>query len=277
MFMFLGLFGLIAFIVFIIMAIISLRKKNGKAVRYFIIAGVGFILILVGAVNVNSTNVAKEKTQEETEIDAKPEEKADVEKKKKEKEDAKKKKEAEKKKQAKKDDEKKEKEEVEKDKQAKEDVEKKEKEKTDKQTKKDTKKKKKDTKKKKKDGGEKFEVGFEDYKVILEENDIEMQTKEGKKIIVLPFTWENLTNEKLTFLTLGGLVVKQNQEELLQYNRDEWTNPDSDIFKENASGDKKTISPTYQLINETDPIEVIFHSYSDLGEDPETIKININK
>jgi outer membrane biosynthesis protein TonB len=78
-----ALIGLLAIPVFIVLAVISLVKKKGKAKRNFLIAGVGFVLFVVGAINSPTSetatkNIGDETPTEETDKKEVPEKSEDV-------------------------------------------------------------------------------------------------------------------------------------------------------------------------------------------------------
>lgn len=79
--MFLGILGLLGLIVFGIMSIVALIKKNGKAMRNFIVAGVCFLLFIVGVVSSSESDKADSKADDDkvevTAADNKDEEKRD--------------------------------------------------------------------------------------------------------------------------------------------------------------------------------------------------------
>lgn len=78
---FLALVGFLGFIVFIVLAIVGVIRKNGKAKKRLLFAGVSFVLVIIGAIMTSTSDTASTETEdnkEKTEEVAKTE---DVEKK----------------------------------------------------------------------------------------------------------------------------------------------------------------------------------------------------
>jgi len=89
MFTFLALLGFLGFIIFPIVAIVSVFKKNGKAKKNIMIAGISLIVFFVGVVNAETIEETTEETdQEQTEEIDKEAEQAEKETKEKAKEEA---------------------------------------------------------------------------------------------------------------------------------------------------------------------------------------------
>lgn len=111
-------------------------------------------------------------------------------------------------------------------------------------------------------------VSFTDFTIEIEKAEV----KDNKLILKTRFTNDSYT-EPTAFLGAAGLDVKQG-EELLEEDSGVMSDPKSNYYYKNKTGINAPVEFEYELVNETDDIEVTFVP-TDWDQESETITITL--
>lgn len=118
---------------------------------------------------------------------------------------------------------------------------------------------------------------FGEFTVNMEE--VNVYEEDGKTLADVSFSWLNQSGEESTFMAISLLDAKQG-DELLEEVTGAWdimNKNSSDVYFPNANGGEKKIELTYELVNEDDPITLIFAPLNDVvDEDSQEVNIDIN-
>lgn len=123
------------------------------------------------------------------------------------------------------------------------------------------------------------ELQFKQFDVNMKK--VKVYEKDGILLADISFDWRNkardYATDKMSLFVATQFEVKQGDETLEEIN-DSW-NPENkgfsnDVFFQNTLGGLWSVSLTYELVDETTPIDIIFTPNTET-EDSETITINI--
>lgn len=123
------------------------------------------------------------------------------------------------------------------------------------------------------------ELQFKQFDVNMKK--VKVYEKDGILLADISFDWRNkardYVTDKMSLFVATQFEVKQGDETLEEIN-DSW-NPENkgfsnDVFFQNTLGGLWSVSLTYELVDETTPIDIIFTPNTET-EDSETITINI--
>ena len=120
------------------------------------------------------------------------------------------------------------------------------------------------------------ELNFKKFDVEVKK--VKVYEKDNALLADINLDWRNRAydyGDKMTFFVATLLDVKQDDENLEEI-KDAW-NPEnknsSDVFFPNAAGGLTSVKLTYELVDETTPIEIIFTPTTET-EESETVKVD---
>lgn len=111
-------------------------------------------------------------------------------------------------------------------------------------------------------------VSFTNYTVEIEKAEV----KDGKLLLKTRFTNDSFQEPK-SMMAAGSLDVKQGGK-LLDEVTGVQADPKSNYYYKNKTGINAPVEFEYELVNETDPVEITFVS-SDWNEDSKTIAVTL--
>lgn len=103
---------------------------------------------------------------------------------------------------------------------------------------------------------------------------VKVYEKDGKLLIDIPVDWRNTSfPDKTTFFRANSLDVFQG-EHLLEEANNAWANKNSNVYFPNAVGGEWKVDLTYELIDDTTPVKLVFVVFDEYDENEElTIEI----
>ena len=120
------------------------------------------------------------------------------------------------------------------------------------------------------------ELNFEKFDVVVKT--VKAYEKDNALLADINLDWRNNASDygdEMTFFVATLFDVKQGKQSLIEVN-DAW-NPEnknsSDVFFPNALGGEWGIKMTYELVDESTPIEIIFTPTTET-EESETVKVD---
>lgn len=114
------------------------------------------------------------------------------------------------------------------------------------------------------------ELSFLDFKAEIKK--VKVYEEDGAYLLDIPIKWLNLTEDSKMLMQVTSMDVNQSGEILDEVNN-AWLDNEGEVRIENASRGEWTADLTYELENDSDPVDITFVPHTD--EDSQVITIEI--